>query len=68
MEEELVEFLRAVSPTNNVALARLEELYTEEGFPSAPSGRISFEWPPYRGPVEQEAAASTPVTGLWSGV
>ena len=64
LEEELVEFLRRVTATNNVASARLEEMYSEGGFPSAPNGRITHEWPPYRGPVEQGTAAAVS-TGLF---
>ena len=46
---ELMAFLRAVQPTNNMALTRLEERYSEEGFPAAPSGRINFMCPSYGG-------------------
>ena len=58
IEAELVAFLRAVQPTNNVALARLEERYSEEGFPAAASGRINYSWPSYRGPVDLEATGT----------
>ena len=55
----MVALLRAVAPTNNVASARLAALYTAEGFPSVPTGKISFEWPEYRGPAGAPGAAGS---------
>ena len=61
LEKELTNFLRAVQATNNVAPPRLLERYTPDGFPSAVSGRVTFEWPAYRGPVG--TAPTRPATG-----
>ena len=53
LEQEVVAFLRACNPTNNVAAARLPVLYDNPaGFLTGGlSGSISHEWPVYRGPV-----------------
>ena len=59
IEQEMVALLRAVALTNNVASARLAALYTTEGFPSVPTGKISFEWPECRGPAGAPGAAGS---------
>ena len=50
LEEEMVEFLRAVTPTNNVGLTRLLAMYdSDNAFSSSLSGSIPNIWPEYRG-------------------
>ena len=65
LELESVELLCHINPKNNVTLARLEELYSEDGFPAIPTGKIPFKWPAYRGPVDQ-GTANTGSTGLYN--
>ena len=52
LEEETIEFLRAVTGTNNVAFTRMNDMYNGEGELSANlSGSVGYIWPEYRGPL-----------------
>ena len=65
LKEQMVAFLRASSPMNNVSCARILNLYNRpDTFTSAlKANSSSIEWSEYRGPVGTTTAMALP-TGL----
>ena len=61
LEKQLVSFLRASCPTNNVATARVFDLYDRPETFTSSLKTTGFEWPEYRGPF---TSTITPPTGL----
>ena len=52
IEEQLVDFLRAISLTNHKRRDELPVLIKAERPPAKVSGEVGLIWPPWRGPVE----------------
>ena len=60
LEKQLCLLLTKLSPTNNVAVHRLEALLEPDSFPGSTSGIISFSWPEYRGPLTERRNTVAP--------
>ena len=56
IEEELVDFLRALSLTNHKLRDEVHYLLQGERPPDKVSGELGFIWPEWRGPLEKSGA------------
>ena len=56
IEEELVDFLRALSLTNHKLRDEVHYLLQAERPPDKVSGELGFIWPKWRGPLEKSGA------------
>ena len=64
LEEQLIAFLRASSPTHNVAVSRVNDLYERaETFSVVRTASSGYEWPEYRGPLGAAADEGAEATG-----
>ena len=65
LENQLCLFLRSITGTNNLNLQRFRSSILPKNFPSSVTGQVNFQWPAFRGALEEGSVAlEVQTTGL----